>query len=89
MLCGEDKLRNSFDLLHCSARAEETLHGPDRALLFAVGRPRVVDGIMKPKSEFDFEWVDRDMACAVKLLEALLEMLERVVSAMNLTITKT
>jgi hypothetical protein len=43
---------------------------------------------MKPKSEFDFEWVYREMACAVKVLETLLEMLERVVGAMSLTIAK-
>lgn len=42
---------------------------------------RVVDGIMKPKSELDFEWVDRELACAVNVLEALLEMLERVAGA--------
>ena len=50
---------------------------------------RVVDGIMKPKSELDFEWVDRELACAVKVLEALLEMLERVAGAMSLSIAKT
>src|SRR5687767_10137218 len=86
MLRGEDQLRDARGDIRRGTGAAQRVGGPRGAPLLGVARARLVDRVVEPERELDLEGPLGELARAVVPVEALREVLERVVRAVRLAV---
>src|SRR4051812_27670473 len=78
----QDHRLDPGDDLRGDAGLRESGHGPGRASFLVVGRPRIVDGVVKPERGLDLVGARGLTPRGVQLMETILQVNRRVIGAL-------